>query len=166
MYPSVQVTSTSMNIGLLVEHPDIERILFDAIETLYATDIEILKLDAAERTICAQLASILRRRFDQHAVHVEYNRHGIEPKGIELPNAAGVLTTKLVSPDIVVHQPGHDDENILVIEVKKTTNPTPDEPDLVKLTLIKEQIHYRFAAFLRLPAGPAANSQDVRIEWV
>lgn len=148
------------------EHADIERILIDAIEVLYAENLEILRRDVAERTICGQLAAILQRRFPKQDVHVEYNRHGVEPKEIAFPDAQGVPTNKRVSPDIVVHQPGHDEENILVIEVKKTTNATPDEPDLVKLRLIKEQIHYRFAAFLRLPAGPATRPQDTRIEWV
>jgi hypothetical protein len=155
-----------MTGGIQPTQDDIERILIDAISALYAENLEILRLDAAERTICAQLASILQRHFDQHAVHVEYNRHGFEPKEIELPDAEGVPTRKTVSPDIIVHQPGCDEANVLVIEVKKTTNPMPDALDLAKLRRIKEQIRYQFAAFLRLPAGPSANPRNVRIEWV
>ena len=82
---------------------DIERILVDAIGTLYAEDLEILRRDVAERTICGQLAAIFQRHFDDHDVHVEYNRHGIEPKGIELRDAQGNQTLKRVSPDIVIH---------------------------------------------------------------
>lgn len=49
---------------------------------------------------------------------------------------------------------------------RKTTNPQPDGPDLRKLEQIKGQIGYRFAAFLRLPAGANAARADVRITWV
>jgi hypothetical protein len=54
----------------------------------------------------------------------------------------------------------------LVIEVKKTTNPVADELDIEKLQLIKQQIGYEFAAFLRLPTGSDADPADVRIAWV
>ena len=145
---------------------DIERILTEALQTLYAENLEILRLDVAERTICAQLTGILQGSFDLHSVHAEYNRHGVEPKAIALPNADGVLTIGRVNPDIIIHQPGHDEANILVIEVKKTTNPAPDDTDIAKLTQIKQQIGYRFAVFLRLPAGPTANPREIRIEWV
>jgi hypothetical protein len=145
---------------------DIEHILTEALETLYAENLEIVGLDVAERTICAQLSGILQRFFDLHEVHIEYNRHGIRPKAIELPDAQGILTMNLVSPDIIIHQPGHDEENILAIEVKKTTNAAPDHADIAKLAQIKQQIGYRFAVFLRLPAGPAADPRDIRIVWV
>ena len=69
-------------------------------------------------------------------------------------------------PDIIVQQPGHDDENILVIEVKKSTNVLPDQADIRKLEKIKGQIAYRFAVFLRLPTGEAAERANVRMIWV
>lgn len=149
-----------------LSHAVIERIVIDALETLYAENEDILRLDVAERAICAQLAAILQRRFDHHAVHVEYNRHGVDPKEIALPDAQGAPTTHRVNPDIIVHHPGNDDENVLVIEAKKTTNPLPDDADLDKLKRIKQQIHYHFAVFLRLPTGPGADLRDVKIEWV
>ncbi|RWI18637.1 MAG: hypothetical protein EOQ92_23005 [Mesorhizobium sp.] len=144
----------------------LERILNTALDKLYAGDQAIIKVDVAERTICARLAAILQASFKDHAVHAEYNRHGVDPKEISLPNADGVLTGTRVFPDIIVHQPGHDDENLLVIEVKKSTNVLPDEADLRKLEKIKEQIAYRFAVFLRLPAGQDAARADVRMTWV
>jgi hypothetical protein len=140
-------------------------IVGNAIRTLYEENLDILRFDVAERTICAQLAGILQRSFDQHSVHTEYNRHGVDPKEIDLPNIEGVLTRNRVNPDIVVHQPGHDRENILVIEVKKTTNPVGDDADLAKLAQIKREIGYSYALFLRLPTGPNADFRDVREIW-
>jgi hypothetical protein len=53
-----------------------------------------------------------------------------------------------------------------VIEAKKTTNIASDDADLHKLAQIKRQIGYRFALFLRLPAGPGAARDAVRLIWV
>jgi len=83
----------------------IESAIADALAELYGKHLEILKLDVAERTICAKLAAILQASFDLHAVHAEYNRHGVESKAIKIPDADGVLTLSLVSPDFIIHQP-------------------------------------------------------------
>lgn len=149
-----------------MEQENIERIVVAALAALYEQNLDILRLDVAERTICARLAALLQPAFPRHEVHTEYNRHGVFPKEIELPDAQGVLTASRVHPDIIVHQPGHDEENILVIEAKKTTNVIPDEADLAKLAQIKRQIGYRFALFVRLPAGPNAAAAGVRTVWV
>lgn len=149
-----------------MQEAEIEGILRAALEALYQEEIAILQRDVAERTICARLAAILQRSFEHHAVHAEYNRHGVDPKAIEVPDADGVLTRSRVSPDIIVHQPGHDDENLLVIEAKKTTNPVTDDADVAKLAQIKGQIGYRFAVFLRLPVGPHAEVAAVQSRWI
>jgi hypothetical protein len=141
-------------------------IVGNAVQALYAENFEIIRLDVAERTICAQLAGILQRSFDHHSVHTEYNRHGVESKEIDLPNTEGILTSSRVNPDIVIHQPGHDRENVLVIGVKKTTNAVSDDADLVKLAEIKRQIGYSSALFLRLPTGPNADAAETREIWL
>ncbi|WP_026790000.1 hypothetical protein [Pleomorphomonas oryzae] len=144
----------------------IEEILTKSLSDLYAEEGMLFKLDVAERTICARFAAILQRYFTNHSVHAEYNRHGVYPKEIDMPNADGVLTSSLVSPDIIVHLPGHDQANILVIEAKKTSNPMSDLADLSKLERIKHQIGYQHAVFLRLPIGDDALAENVQISWV
>jgi hypothetical protein len=99
-------------------------------------------------------------------VHVEYNRRGVVPKDIEYPDSTGNLVCQRVFPDIVVHQPGHDDANILVLEVKKTTNPAPDDMDIMKLRHIKQKMHYAHAIFLRLPTGPDFSFEDFRAVYI
>jgi hypothetical protein len=149
-----------------MEEAEIKAILEKSVETLYAEESTIIRFDVGERTICACLAAILKRHFGALSVHVEYNRRGVYPKDIEFPNSAGVLTQNRVYPDIIVHEPGHDDANLLVVEVKKSTNDAPDELDIAKLKLLKQQIGYRFAVFIRLAAGENAKLEDVRFALV
>lgn len=149
-----------------MEQKDIEAILDSALEALYQEQLIIIRLDVAERAITALLGAILQRYFENHAVHTEYNRHGILPKEVEMPDADGVLTMTRVYPDIIVHQPTHDEENLLIIEAKKSTNSVDDEADIIKLNQMKHQLGYRFAAFVRLAAGPEAELEIVRVTWV
>jgi hypothetical protein len=145
---------------------NIKAIVEEAVVTLYAEEATILEFDVGERTVCACLAAILKRSFDQHSVHVEYNRHGVYPKDIELPQSDGSLSHARVYPDIIVHLPGVDESNLLVIEVKKTTNQLPDDLDVAKLGQIKQQIGYQFAVFIRLATGENASLAEVRFTWV
>jgi hypothetical protein len=149
-----------------MDEDSLRAIMAAALGALYQEELAILQFDVGERTICASLAAILKRAFDNHSVHVEYNRRGVVPKGIDLPDSKGVPTHGRVFPDIIVHRPGHDDDNLLVIEVKKTTNPVGDEADIAKLAQIKQQIGYDFAVFLRLPTGPDADPADIRAVWI
>jgi hypothetical protein len=149
-----------------MEQAEVEAILSSALAALYEEDLAIIRLDVGERTITPQLCAILQRYFGEHSVHAEYNRHGILPKEIEMPDADGVPTLTRVFPDIIVHQPAHDGQNLLIIEVKKSTNPVGDDGDLIKLDQMKRQLGYRFAAFVRLATGPGAELKDVRLSWV
>jgi hypothetical protein len=145
---------------------EISHILAGSLEALYAEDLVILRLDVSERAICNQLRAILQRAFAHHAVHAEYNRHGILPKEIEMPDADGLLTLMRVFPDIIVHQPLHDEENLLVIETKKSTNAADDDADLAKLAFMKHQLNYQFGAFIRLSTGLGADINNVQLLWV
>jgi hypothetical protein len=97
----------------------LEQHLNEALNSLYTNHLELLKIDAGERTICSELAALLSARFALHRVNVEYNRHGIQTKAVLLPDRNGRLSSTRVTPDIVVHQIGHDRDNLLVVEAKK-----------------------------------------------
>ena len=149
-----------------INQQQLAKIVETSLQILYVKEIDNIRRDVSERTICTKLVAILADHFPDHAVDAELNKHGVHSKTILLPDQNGVLTKNLVSPDIVVHQPNHDEENILVIEVKKSTNPIPDKYDLQKLSHLRQQIGYRFALFLRLPTGQQANVRNVRMVWV
>lgn len=148
-----------------VNQDEIEAIVNAAVATLYEQDAQAIQFDVAERMLSARLAALLSPAFPDHSVHAEYNRHGVEPKGIEMPDAQGKPTFKLVYPDIIVHRPGTDDDNLLVIEMKKSTNGMKDEQDLEKLDRIKYQLGYSYALFLRLSAGEGASVENAYHIW-
>lgn len=52
-----------------------------------------------------------------------------------------------------------------MLEVRKTTNPLHDDLDIMKLGHIKQNMAYSHAAFLRLPTGPDAKWEDLRIAF-
>ena len=69
-----------------------------------------------------------------------------------------------VFPDIIVHKRGTD-ENLLVIEMKKTTSKKTDTTyDLGKLKAFKSQLGYQFAIFIKLQTDGKAGIDE--IQWV
>ena len=68
-----------------------------------------------------------------------------------------------VYPDVIVHHRGKP-ENLLVIEVKKSTSNRSDDADLAKLQALRQQLGYQYALFLRFGSGTAAPTLE-RIVW-
>lgn len=134
---------------------------------LYDQDYQILAQDSGERAICGRLAMLMAASFPQHHVDIEYNRKdfGLEPKDIEMPDENGILTTNRVFPDIIVHERGHNLRNLLVVEVKKSTNAVADEHDHAKLKALCWQLRYRNGFFLSLSTGPQADLGVVQYDW-
>ena len=149
-----------------MQQDELSLLLNEALRALYQRDLGMIERDANERAITGRLAHYLDDRFPAYDVTAEYNRHGVDPKEVELPNGDGLLTMVRVFPDIIVHQLGDDIDNLLVIEAKKSSNPATDEADIRKLAAIKERMNYQHAIFLRLPVGQGAQAGDVEIRWV
>jgi hypothetical protein len=128
---------------------------------------QLLELDVNERALGATLAHLfVRELFPHHKVDAEYNRVGLDgrPKRLNLPIECGGENTP-VYPDIVVHHRGDNEENILVVEIKKTTNRQSRRCDLIKLEAYREQLRYHIGAFVELPAGDDVGRVDFHIEW-
>ena len=140
-----------------------------AIGKLLAKDGFLIRNDVNERSITHWLASHLQREFPSWQVDCEYNRNHEDPKTLCLPrrNDLGSDDThaRTVFPDIIVHSRNRDD-NLLVMEVKKSTNPDPqsEEFDKRKLKAFKKELGYRFAVFISLATDGEA--EPVRIEWI
>jgi hypothetical protein len=100
----------------------IESRLWEALQKLFADDGELLERNASERAIGAALAAKLFPMFTDHHIDVEYDRHGLDPKSVDLPEYCRGGGTRRIIPDIVIHRRGTDEQNLLAIELKKTTN--------------------------------------------
>jgi len=143
-----------------------EKLVADALRLLFANDGFLLEADVAERAIAARLATYMSAHFRDHQVDVEYNRHGLVPKEVGLPESCRGGGRKRIFPDVIVHQRGHDDENLLVIQIKKETNREPRECDRAVIEAMKREFRYRRGLLIDLPAGPGATGRDTKLEWL
>jgi hypothetical protein len=141
-----------------------------ALKKLLAEDKYILVNDLSERCISHRLAIYLEEVFPGWNVDCEYNRDRNEVKRLafvrEMFERSGVRSevddtiAKTVFPDIIVHKRGTD-RNLLVIEIKKSSNGLDETYDVMKLVAFREQMGYRHAAFIRVGTGEEAGE----IEW-
>lgn len=134
-----------------------------ALETLKLNDDFLLEYDAQEETITSKLASYMVPLFPRYHVDVEYSLHGINRKRVVLPPscrsrriAEGEST--LVLPDLVVHTRGHDEDNLLALEIKKTTNHESRDCDRAKLAAYRLEFGYKYLGVLDIPTGPSWRS--------
>lgn len=95
--------------------------LEQALSRLMLRDSHLLTVDASERSITHQLAVHLMEQFPGYDIDCEYNRDGFDVKRLELAERRtrdDDTEAVTVFPDIVVHLRGHNNDNLLVIEVK------------------------------------------------
>jgi len=126
---------------------------------------QLLANDANEQTLSHQLAVMLGSLFRDWDVDCEYNRnrrvikrliYAIEPNGD--------AEERNVVPDIIIHRRMTSD-NLIAVEIKKTTNNRSSFKDLEKLRAFKEQLGYRESLFIRFKTG----QEEVGIEelqWI
>ena len=136
---------------------DVRRLLIDAVEDLLARDAELLGRDVNERTITHRLAIYLERRLGEEWDVDCDNRDFDNAKRLNLPPRASPTSddihARTVFADIIVHKRAPKEQhNLLVIEVKKTTNPEGDRWDLTKLERFRKEFGYEVVAFVKLTA--------------
>lgn len=128
-------------------------------------DGQLLIDDVNEQTLTHRLASIIQAYFEDWNVDCEYNRDQGTTKSLNYalyPN--GEVNERNVVPDIIVHK-SRTAKNLVVIEVKKTTNNEGDDRDIEKLNAFKEQLGYTEALFIRFIAGEKEPGIK-RMEWM
>mgnify|MGYP006286376943 CR=1 FL=1 len=125
-------------------------------DVFFARNAELLNVNANERSITHKLAEVLQGSFPDMDVDCEYNRHKSVTKRIPAYGSRQInaddLEAKTVYPDIVVHRRGTDDNNLLVIEVKKDTDARRNRGyDAEKLEAFTgEQYRYHVGLFIEL----------------
>lgn len=137
-----------------------------AITALFDRDAFLFQADVNERSITHCLALHLAPHLPAWHVDCEYNRDGFDPKILHWSGEDDASETNgsRVYPDIIVHHRGQP-ENLLVIEVKKSTSSRSDEFDLSKLKLLREQLRYRHALFLRFTCKSATPKLE-KVVWM
>jgi hypothetical protein len=104
-----------------VEQEQVEEIIGYAIQQLQKNDADLLEINVSERAVMFHLGRYIREKtpakFD---VDCEYNRHFKNPKQLwYLKNELDVPQECSVFPDILIHRRNSDEDNILVMELKK-----------------------------------------------
>lgn len=148
-----------------------------ALTKLCANDEVLLMQGSSERSICFRLGLYLQEQFPEHVVDCEYNRTSGHTstrkdfiKRLRLQDAVRALAHRgskmsstdevSVFPDIIIHRREDSEQNLLVIETKKSTSDVSYDFDWHKLKAFQNQLRYRFAVFLEF--GTDGNCPLVR----
>jgi hypothetical protein len=141
-----------------------------ALHTLVEHDADLFTWNVSERCIAGRLAHYLQNQIEEYSVDVEYNRMARTPKTLNLPEECAKTrddnNEPLVIPDIIVHHRGLDGPNLLVIEVKKSTNPCPRNCDRLRLHAFRGQLHYRFGALIEFETRLEHAAGATVTEWL
>lgn len=146
-----------------------------AIKALIKEDKFLLFIDSSERSIAHKLAEHLQGKFSKWNVDCEYNRDSHD-----LSDLAKKLTKRLeswvteckekekkekgtaVSPDIIIHH-RLNRENLLVIEIKKTTNKDDGSCDKEKIKAFIEELSYQYGLFINFKAEKKVGIDE--LQW-
>lgn len=117
---------------------------------LLEEDPKVIEISSSEWSYNCLIARYLENRFDSFDVDVEYNKHGEEYKWHPSPDESGKIR-----PDIIVHERGTDDRNLLVIEIKKdaTEGEIKNQKERVNAFVSGEDYQYDYGLFLDLNSG-------------
>jgi hypothetical protein len=141
-----------------------------ALLTFCERDVYLLQVDANERSISHKVAEYLQPEFPDWNVDCEYNRDGHTPKVL-----AGLLREESadgagnrVFPDIIVHRRGQrgPEGNLLVIEMKKSSDHLGIEADRAKLSAYQNELGYQFGVLLICDVGGDRAVPPFECLWV
>ncbi len=147
---------------------DVQGSLEQALDAFQVAELHLLRTDASERSMTHRLALHLTPLFPEFDVDCEYNRDGFDVKRLALHQRAvqdDDTEAVTVFPDIVVHRRGHNDANLLVIEVKKASSTVNADYDMLKLEAFRHELKYRHAVHLTLGLG-ADGTPLTRVTWL
>ena len=136
-----------------------------ALAEFYARETFLLEHDLGERTLTHRLAVHLEKQFSGWQVDCDYDRLG--ERILRLPHGTIVSTddhlAKSVYPDIVVHQ-REIPNNLLAVEVRKTSNHQPPEHDRHKLRALTDpHLWFAYGIGVYLVLGKKSVVSDVYV---
>lgn len=168
-----------------MEFHEINQKITEALQKVIDTDRYLLVHDINEPTISHRLAVYLEPKFHGFNTDCEYNGNvdsGNERNFLQfLKNRAEELNMlregeeeleflhRCVFPDIIIHKRGLNgsENNLLIIEVKKSSNPNNGNWDIEKLSRFTSsdygnRFNYQYGAFVRFTVG---ENPDYSIQW-
>lgn len=137
-----------------------------ALERVIDVDTDLLRFDVNERSITHCLGMYLQEAVsDPWDVDVEYNRIGEEDDVTKrLPEEMLQGETQgTVYPDVIIHQRGSEEDNLLVIEAKKSGNSS--DGDRQKIRAYQQHLDYDYGLFVRFDTGPDFEEPGYSCEW-
>ncbi len=127
-------------------------ILDKCLRKMLKKDGYLLERNVHEQTLSSRLACYLAQYYEKgrwwnYNVDCEYNRNFNNPKILEnISNKNGVR------PDIIIHKRWSNDDNLLVIEIKKASNAEAqswsDDEKLKWFTSSNDQYRYTYWVYL------------------
>jgi len=154
-------------IEKILQEEEIGGLIISALTTFLRQDYYLLQADVNERSLTHRVGIYLQDEMPAWDVDCEYNRDDHDPKELYLPDChpdSHDTNAQTVYPDIIVHRRGKQ-ENLLVIEFKKTSSNVSDDKDFIKLREYKNQLEYMYALFVEFDTeydGKGIN----RVQWV
>jgi hypothetical protein len=153
-----------------MEAEEVRKRLHDALHEVVSNDGYLLENNLGERCIAARLMMYLQQAFPEYAVDAEYNRAGNIPKKLGLPDECANHWDKegraFVVPDVIVHRRGPDGPNLLVLELKKTTNPEGSDCDRMRVHAFRAQLGYRYGALILCETRNRQKPAMTIVEWI
>lgn len=155
---------------------EITQKIITAYNALLSRDSYLFLVGANERSLTHKLAEYLQQEFPEWNVDCEYNKNLYDEKVVttweqrrnellatleqEISDRRRNLIEKIldggisVYPDIIIHHRGTN-ENLVVIEAKKSDFPTNEDTDEEKLRayLSEPDLQYQFAFKVMFPVG-------------
>ena len=155
------------------------------IDTLFKKDKWLIEKDLSEQSISHKLAEYIQAEFADYNVDCEYNGNSHNEYGrkkiIVIKRELGRrgllrkkeeenpfdLIKKSVFPDIIIHNRGSNDNNLCIIEVKKSTNKTSFDYDKIKLSHYTTDYYgnvlkYSLGIFLLITTGTTEKKVDLQ----
>jgi len=126
----------------------IKRRIQHCIDKIYENDSDLFDRNNYEVTISSKLAQYLFIEFKEYDVDCEYDKHKNNGKEIEIDNQI-----RERRPDVLIHKRGNDNNNLVVIEIKKSTssgNRQLDYKKLKSMTLQTGEYRYKIGIFINL----------------
>jgi len=147
----------------------VEARLTKALQQLDTHDRHLLENDLSERCIASRLAFHLQAQFPEHHVDVEYNRADDIAKRVPISCECDTRKNRegdpLAVPDVIVHRRGPAGPNVLVLELKKTTNPESRACDLERVQKFREHLDYDFGALIECETRAGRQPKSTVTDW-